>query len=388
MSAWVTQVPSQVAKHGKDKASWYVKWDEPDGSRRMKSCGPGKKGKRNADRMAERIEAEILTGTYNRTSGKLWTEFRKEYDQRVLAGLGASTRLTVKISLDKFTEVLNLKNKTLEAISPDRLAEFVAARRTHRGMRRGSKVSPATINRDLRHIKAALRQAHEWEYIERVPRFRLEKEPKTLKRYITPEHFADVYAACDGATEPAEFRSPPDWWRGLFVMAQMTGWRISELLALQWKDVDLDAGTAFTRAEDNKGGRDETVRLHPVVIAHLRPLVGFQPNVFPYEWTDHKLLNEFHAIQERAGIDLSCQNRRTHECCVACHRYSFHAFRRSFATMNAENMTREALQALMRHKSASTTAIYIDFARQMKPAVANLHVPEVLKKAAGAEARG
>lgn len=48
--------------------------------------------------------------------------------------------------------------------------------------------------------------------------------------------------------------------------------------------------------------------------------------------------------------------------------------------MNAENMTREALQALMRHASPLTTAKYIDIARQLNPAVAALHVPEVLKK--------
>ncbi|HEV8068594.1 MAG TPA: hypothetical protein VGP76_12720 [Planctomycetaceae bacterium] len=47
--------------------------------------------------------------------------------------------------------------------------------------------------------------------------------------------------------------------------------------------------------------------------------------------------------------------------------------------MNAANMTREALQALMRHQSSLTTERYINFARQMNPAVANLHVPEVLR---------
>jgi len=46
--------------------------------------------------------------------------------------------------------------------------------------------------------------------------------------------------------------------------------------------------------------------------------------------------------------------------------------------MNALNMTREALQALMRHKQAETTARYINMARQLNPALAALHVPEVL----------
>lgn len=51
----------------------------------------------------------------------------------------------------------------------------------------------------------------------------------------------------------------------------MTGWRISELLAVRRDAVDLDKGIA--EAEDNKGGREERVKLHPIVVEHLRRLV-------------------------------------------------------------------------------------------------------------------
>lgn len=110
--------------------------------------------------------------------------------------------------------------------------------------------------------------------------------------------------------------------------------------------------------------------------------------------------DEFERIQSAAGIDLPCrvtkktaaelraeskeQRQRTveaaHVCSPACHRYAFHDERRAFATMNAANMTREALQALMRHQSSLTTERYINFARQINPAIANLHVPQVLRK--------
>jgi integrase len=67
------------------------------------------------------------------------------------------------------------------------------------------------------------------------------------------------------------------------------------------------------------------------------------------------------------------------DCTPACHRYSFHDERRAFATMNAPNMTREALQALMRHQSADTTDRYINMAMQLNPAVVSLHVPAFLR---------
>ena len=47
--------------------------------------------------------------------------------------------------------------------------------------------------------------------------------------------------------------------------------------------------------------------------------------------------------------------------------------------MNAPNMTREALQALMRHQSADTTDRYINMAMQLNPAVESLHVPAILR---------
>jgi hypothetical protein len=51
--------------------------------------------------------------------------------------------------------------------------------------------------------------------------------------------------------------------------------------------------------------------------------------------------------------------------------------------MNADKLTLDVLQALMRHKSYSMTQIYINTARQLKEAVASLHVPEVLRQRNG-----
>ena len=65
-----------------------------------------------------------------------------------------------------------------------------------------------------------------------------------------------------------------------------------------------------------------------------------------------------------------------------CFVYGFHDLRRAFATMNADRLTPDALQALMRHKSYQTTQVYINLARQLDAAVENLHVPEVLQEVA------
>jgi integrase len=253
-------------------------------------------------------------------------------------------------------------------------------------------VSPATVNKDLRHLRAALRKAYKWGYLPAVPDFDFEQEPKKLPRYVAPDHFAAIYRACDAARMPEDQPYPAaDWWRALLVFAYMTGWRIGELLALPKDDLDLAAGTAVTRWEDNKGDRDDRVRLHPVVVDHLKRIAGFSPAVFPWNHNRRTLDAEFARVQRAAvvkdekgeDVPLHLLCRRKHEHTPACHTYGFHDLRRAFATMNADKLTADALQALMRHKSYQTTQRYINMTRQLDEAVGVLHVPEVLKQGAG-----
>jgi hypothetical protein len=228
MAAWIKQLAGQVKKQGAEKASWYVEWNEPDGTRRCKSCGPGPKGKRNADRLSARIEAELLTGTYDRRANKTWKDFRSEYETRILPSMEPTSAVTVRIALNHFERLVKLS--VLPGITTEAIDKFKANRREERGRKPGSKVSPATINRDLRHLKQVLRIANEWGYLPTVPRFRFEKEPKKLPAFVTQEDFAVMYVECDVAVLPDEVSYPAsDWWRGLLTMAYMTGWRIGDL---------------------------------------------------------------------------------------------------------------------------------------------------------------
>lgn len=99
---------------------------------------------------------------------------------------------------------------------------------------------------------------------------------------------------------------------------------------------------------------------------------------FPWCHDRRTLDVPFRKIQEAAKIRLPCHEQ--HECTDGCHVYGFHDLRRAFATVNAESMTGDALQRLMRHKSYATTQRYMNMAGQVKKAVENLHVPEVLRK--------
>jgi integrase len=367
---------------GADRAPWYAGWTEPDGRRRSQSCGPGAHGKQVAERLSHKLTAELMTGTYQLNDRKLWEDFRQEYRDRVLPGLAVRSRTLTETALNHFERIV--KPLRVFAISTGHVDDFIAARRQEKGAKKGELVSPATVNKDLRHIKAALNVAVEWGYLKNLPRFRMEREPKRLPTYVSGEHFAAIYKACDAARMPTGLPYPAaDWWRGLMVVGYMTGWRLSDMLGLQRQDLDLDAGYAITRFEDNKGKRDDKVKLHSTIVDHLRLLPGFTPTIFPWTNNIRTIWDHFGEIQRAAGIHLPCPDRHEHS--ETCHVYGFHDLRRAFATMNADKLTGDALQSLMRHKSYSTTQRYISLARQMDEAVDALHVPDVLKPKKKAE---
>jgi integrase len=269
-------------------------------------CGPGAVGLKSAQKFGEKIKAELLEGTYERSSDKkTWKEFRDEFDRRSLEGMRASTRGVTLDALREFERII--KPLYMRSIKTQSVDDFIAKRRLDPGRQEGDVISPASVNKELRHVKAALRIAKEWGYLADVPKCRMLKEPGKLPTYVTGEPFAAIYAACAQPKLPDDQPYPVvDWWRGLVVMAYMTGWRIGDLLAARRDDVDLQNGIAISRAENNKGKRDERIRLHPVVVEHLKRLASFDPCVFPWGFDIRRLYGEFARIQEVVGIKLPC----------------------------------------------------------------------------------
>lgn len=364
MKAWVYQDDKQVKKHGADKASWYVGWIDPEGKRLCKSCGPGSEGQRNAEKLRKKREAELITGTYQSNAKATWEGFREGYDRKILDGMGNGSRLSRTAALGHFERLC--RPKLMRGISTATLADFVAKRRTEEGLKPGDIVSPATINRELRELRAVIRKAFKWGHLAKLPEFEFLREPKKLPTYVNPEHFAAIYQACDVAELPGKLPYPAaTWWRGLLMTAYLTGWRIGSLLALRRDDVNLDEATAISRAEDNKGKRDQFVSLNPVVVEHLRKLPSFEPVFFPWNINRRVLWDEFARIQQAAGVGSH---------------YGFHDLRRAFATMNADRLTTDVLQAMMQHRDYTTTQRYIAMARQLKPAAQHVYVPDVTSK--------
>jgi integrase len=311
---WVFQIKKDVEQKGKREASWYVGWYDLAGKRHSESCGPGARGKNQAEKRLRRIQGELDLGVHQPESRKSWADFRAEYEAQILTGLSPRSVPLVQAALNNFERVV--KPHRVESITAQVIDLFVAKRREERGKKPGSLVSPATINKDLRHLKATLRVAHEWGYLAVVPKIRMLREPKKLPSFVTPEHFGLIYQkACALAQLPAKcdpHYTRAEWWQALVAVAYMTGLRINEILSIRRSDIDLDGGQLITRWDDNKGNRDEAIRLHPVVIDHLRKIIADSELVFRWGHDQRTLWVEFGRIQREAGIHLDCPERHTH----------------------------------------------------------------------------
>lgn len=366
MKAWVTQLARQVRTLGADKAPWYVEWLDPAGKKRCKSCGPGSEGKKSAGKLRRKVEAQLIEGTYDDASKRTWAEFREQYDSRVLEGMDPGTRAATRVVLDHFERVIHPVR--MVGITSKTIADYVAKRRKANG--RGERLlSKATINKELRHLRAILRKAHRWGYLSRVPEFEFLKCVKKLPTYMPPEHFAKVYRTCDAATQPKDLPNvpAPDWWRALLMFAYTTGWRIGQILALKWADVDLEEGTAITRGDANKGRRNQKIALADVTVEHLRKIkASFDSHVFPWNHRGRTLWLEFQAIQEAAAVARDGPIKT----------YGFHDLRRAFATLNEDRLTPLELQAMMQHQSFETTKGYINMARRLKVTASKVYVPD------------
>lgn len=381
---WMFQFKKEVAQKGEAGASWYVGWYDLQGKRHSESCGAGSRGRNNAEKRHRRIQSELDLGVHQPQNKKNWDEFRAKYEAEILPGLAPRSQPLIKAALNNFERII--KPARMDGITTATVDTFIARRRKERGKKQESLTSPATINKDLRHLKAALRLAKKWKFLSEVPDFVFVKEPKKLPIFVTPDHFGEIYhKACPLARLPAKcdpHYTAGDWWQALLVTAYMTGLRINEILSIKKPDLNLDAAQLTTRWFDNKGKRDETIPLHAVVVEHLRRVIGNSNLVFRWGHDYRSLWDEFGRIQREVGIHLHCPEQHKHT--PSCHVYTFHDFRRAFATANAPRLKPEVLQRLMRHQSYQTTLGYVNLTNQLDEAIKQMPVPDALKKGVGA----
>ena len=196
----------------------------------------------------ERGKARSL-GTGSQVEAKqLYHQIRREYMAGRLADISGRSCHTigdfhraledmgpVDKSLGSFKNDLaalrKLINQTGRTLSLDRLGLKHLHEMTAALQRRGLK--PNTINLHIRHARAALNRAVEWEWIAENPLKNATQVPvpKKFPRFLDIDQAIKFLAGIENREK-----------RRFVAAAISTGRRIGELLALNWEDVDIDRG--------------------------------------------------------------------------------------------------------------------------------------------------
>ena len=153
----------------------------------------------------------------------------------------------------------------------------------------------ATINRDLNALKAMMKRAAEWGYIDRdrIPTPKTYPEPKGKLVYFTPQEAKKLVALCKGP------------WRTMALLGLRAGLRRSEMYFLAWKDVDLDRGLLSVTPKEGFHIKNYTVRHVPIsadLAEHLRRLPRETEWVLGDRYSLGVMTTFFKRLVRRAGL--------------------------------------------------------------------------------------
>ena len=219
----------------KDSPYWWIDTVLPDGRRVCQSTRL--KGLDEAREYLSRVKNEAYeTQRTGIPTERTWQDAVVRYlegysDKRSIGNDKEHLRM-----LDPY-----LRGKRLSQINMDTLWPYIRKRQDEDG------VAPATLNRALQVVRRILNLAHQdWRWIQSVPRLRMLKKPQGRTRFLTREEADRLHGEVPTHLQP------------VMQFALATGCRRGEILALEWRRVDLDRRVAWLDPGTTKNGEGRT----------------------------------------------------------------------------------------------------------------------------------
>ncbi|EPP1017766.1 site-specific integrase [Yersinia enterocolitica] len=255
---------------------WYADFTAPDGKRIKQSLGT--EDKRQAQELHDRLKSEQWR------IERLGDFPDVTFDDACLRWLEEKAH---KKSLDADKGrigfwLIHFQGVLLKSISEAKIYAAVSkmTNRKHRDnweskanslRKRGDVVEPfvevpVSISTKAKHLalmKAIMRAAErDWKWIERGPVIKVPQERGKRVRWLEPHEAIRLINEC---SEPL---------KSIVVFALATGLRRSNIVDLQWQDVDLQRKVAWIHPEESKSGQAIGVALNDTACRLLRDQVG------------------------------------------------------------------------------------------------------------------
>ncbi|QND83741.1 Phage integrase [Chromobacterium vaccinii] len=264
--------------------TWHCDFTAPNGERIRGSLGTS--DKKQAQELHDKMKAEAWEVT------KLRAIPEKTFDEACLRWLEEKTD---KKSLDDDKSrigffLLHFQGWPLAEITEEEITRAVSKMENRRHllnwqkmcnrlMREGKPVpeyepkpvAVATRATHLAFIRALLNAAHEWKWLETVPKIRTPKAKNKRIRWITKD---EAQRLIDVLEDPL---------KSVVVFALATGLRRSNIVHLEWSQIDMAQKIAWIHPEDAKAGKAIGVALNDTACNILRKQIGKHPRwVFVY----------------------------------------------------------------------------------------------------------
>ena len=278
---------------------------------------------------------------------------------RVEKGLSANTVEAYRRDLSKLVQYGSSLGKSLLTIERDDLVSAIASLHEQSGN------GDATLSRFTSAVRSFYRYLRREKLMMRDPTAFLESRKvwQTLPHFLTPAEVERLLAQPD----PASDEGIRD--RAMLEVLYATGLRVSELLGLRRRDLDLETGVLNCLG---KGSKQRRVPLGRSAISHLHHYLAIRPRLTGERPNDHLFV-------EKGGRPMTRQRFwrliKDYGAAASITYITPHILRHSFATALLSNgADLRSVQLLLGHSDIGTTQIYTHVTDEhLKRAYQNFH---------------
>jgi len=277
-----------------------------------------------------------------------WGPFKEKYLAFCLVDKKPFTVVRTKVSLGHYEKFA--KPKTLSDVTPETLEQF-------KGHRKAQGIGNATINVDVKKVKALMRRAMLWGYIDKWNGAAVKelRETRNRERFYTVEELKRLLDVCR-AKKYGFYQ-----WETVCLLAAQAGLRRSEIYHLAWKDIDLESGMLHVSSKEGWDPKtDKSSRHIPIakdLAKHLKGLKRSTPWVIGERPSKSVMSAYFQKISRKARLDGN-----------------LHTLRHTFGSHLAQaGVPLHTIAKLMGHSTTRTTELYAHLApKDLKSAISRL----------------
>lgn len=317
--------------------SWHL--DKRINGTRYRQVLPGARTQKQAEQMAAVIITEIVTGAYHKRKAKTSLESFIKEKWLPWAKNNKQTYQNDVSSAKVFCRFF--RGKALCDLAPFDIERF-KQERSREVTRRGAQRSQATVNRELAQLSSVFRLAMDNGYIDSNPcrRVRLFTVTTFRERVLSYEEEQRLMDSLTGAK---------GFIKQIAIVGLNTGMRLSEILTLDWSDIDLDAALIHVRAANTKTKRRRNLPVNQQVRDALLSLptagkIERRGRVFEGAYSSPFTSQVFAIAADNIGLDD----------------VTFYTLRHTFATrLKDADVDPFTISNLMGHASLAMTSRYV-----------------------------